>query len=60
LAFGALIGDAIVHIMAEAYELPETNNNIVSLIFILSIVAFIFLDRLLHSLGIAHSHWVDE
>lgn len=60
LAFGALVGDAIVHIMAHAYEYEGTKNSIVSLIFVLSVCAFILLDRALHAMGIAHSHWVDE
>jgi hypothetical protein len=32
----------------------------VSLIFIASLFMFLIFDRLLHSFGIAHSHWVGE
>lgn len=60
LSCGALVGDAVIHILAEAYASTETNSKIVSLIFILSIFSFMIVDRVLHAVGIAHSHWVGE
>lgn len=60
LACGALLGDAIIHIAAEAYANEQTKNPIVSLIFILSILCFLLIDRAFHAFGIAHTHWVDE
>lgn len=60
LSCGALVGDAVVHILSEAYSDEQTNKLIVSLIFIVSLFAFLLLDRILHAVGIAHSHWVGE
>ena len=60
LSCGALVGDAVIHILAEAYANSETNDKLVSLVFIVSIFAFLILDRILHAVGIAHSHWVGE
>ena len=58
LSYGALLGDAVIHILAESYANEETNKLIVSLILILAILFFLIMDRLLHSFGIAHAHWV--
>ncbi len=60
LSCGALIGDAVIHILAETFANEEINQKIVSLIFIASIFLFLIFDRLLHSFGIAHAHWVGE
>ena len=60
LSCGALVGDAIIHILSEAYASETTNSKIVSLVFILSIFSFLIIDRILHAVGIAHSHWVGE
>lgn len=58
---GALIGDAMVHILSEAYDEGSGAKPIfVSLVFCLTILAFIWLERLFESCGVTHDHWVDE
>jgi|688.fasta_scaffold268933_3 zinc transporter ZupT len=57
LACGAIIGDAIVHILPEAYKSEVTNERHVSLIFICAIGFFIILERIFKALGVAHQHW---
>ena len=59
LGCGALVGDAMVHILPEAYSSVEANSNIVSLVFIIAIFTFILIERLFVRCGIAHKHWGD-
>jgi zinc transporter ZupT len=60
LACGAIIGDAMIHILPEAFKNESTNERYVSLIFICAILFFIILERIFKALGIAHEHWGDE
>jgi zinc transporter ZupT len=60
LGCGAMVGDAMVHILPEAYQSDETNSNYVSLVFIASVCMFIIIERLFVFFGIAHKHWGDE
>jgi len=46
LAAGALIGDTMVHILAEAYTNEHSNPSYVALIFICSILGFLILERI--------------
>lgn len=57
LAFGALIGDVLVHILPEAFKSEETDSRIVAGIFIGSIAFFLIIERLFESCGVTHSHW---
>lgn len=59
LACGTLIGDAVIHILSEAYRTDTTNQYIVSLIFIGSLLFFMLLEKLMLRCGISHNHWVD-
>ena len=59
LGCGALVGDAMVHILPEAYSNVETNSNIVSLVFIIAVFTFILIERFFVCCGIAHKHWGD-
>lgn len=54
LACGAIIGDAMIHILPEAFKSEETYSRYVSLIFICAIGFFIILERIFKGLGIAH------
>ena len=60
LACGTLLGDAVIHILAESYASDQLNEYVVSGIFIGSILAFIALEKLFVRLGIVHEHWVEE
>ena len=46
LGCGALIGDAIVHMLPEAFASSEVNNPIGALIVLLAILFFLVLERL--------------
>jgi hypothetical protein len=59
LSCGSLIGDAVIHIIGEAYSDPECDPYFVSLIFILSLLFFVILERSFACCGITHHHWVD-
>lgn len=60
LGCGALVGDAMIHILPDSYSNPDTNFRYVSLIFICAIVFFIVMERLMHLCGLTHAHWGDE
>ena len=60
LACGTLLGDAVIHILSEAYDEENLNNYIVSLIFILSLLGFLALEKVFVRCGIVHEHWVEE
>lgn len=60
LACGAIIGDAMIHIMPEAFKSELTNARYVSLIFICAIGFFIILERAFKACGIVHEHWGDD
>lgn len=60
LACGTLIGDAMIHIMGEAYAAEGVDPLIVSAVFIIALLAFMWLEKLLESLGITHAHWIDD
>jgi len=57
LAFGALLGDAMIHILPDAYTIEGSDPRIVAAIFILSILFFLILERLFEACGITHQHW---
>lgn len=61
LACGTLIGDSMIHILAEAYasEASGINPFIVSGVFIGALLVFMWLEKLMEMLGITHSHWID-
>lgn len=46
-----------MHIVPEAYSSRALSQDTVSLIFIASLISFVFLERLMEKGGIAHSHW---
>lgn len=60
LAFGALIGDVMIHILPVAYKTEGVDSNIVAIIFIGAIILFLLLDRFFHAFGVSHSHWHDD
>jgi len=43
LGCGAIIGDAMIHILPEAYQNENANKNIVSLTFIFAICTFLII-----------------
>jgi len=57
LAFGALIGDAMIHLLPDGYSAPGVDFRATSGIFIGSIVFFIILERVFAACGITHQHW---
>lgn len=60
LACGTLIGDAMIHILGEAYMAEGVNAFIVSAVFIIALLVFMWLEKLMEVLGITHSHWIDD
>jgi hypothetical protein len=60
LGCGAIVGDAVIHILPDAFKDPETNTKIVSFIFICAVVFFLILERLFEVLGVAHHHWGED
>lgn len=60
LGCGAIIGDAIIHILPDAYKDQTANGQIVSFIFICAVVFFLIIERLFEAFGISHHHWGDE
>jgi hypothetical protein len=60
LACGTLIGDAMIHIMGESYGSSLVDPIFVSLVFILALLAFMMLEKLMSLMGITHNHWVEE
>lgn len=46
LAFGALLGDAMIHILGEAYKTEGSDTRVVAGIFIGAIMFFIILERI--------------
>lgn len=46
LGCGAIIGDAMIHILPEAYGSEENDSHIVSLVFICAVVFFIMIERI--------------
>ena len=55
LAVGALLGDAFIHLIPEAFE-SYSNSTVISLLIILGIIAFFTLEKFLHW----HHHGEDE
>ena len=53
---GAVVGDALVHLLPHAFKEASTNSNIVALIVILAIGVFILLDRVFSSCGVNHEN----
>ena len=60
LACGAIIGDAMIHILPEAFKSEFTNPHYVSLIFICAIAFFMILERAFKACGITHEHWGED
>jgi zinc and cadmium transporter len=57
LAFGALLGDAMIHILPEAYTAEGTDSRVTAGIFIGAILFFLILERIFEACGITHQHW---
>lgn len=55
LAIGALLGDAFIHLIPEAFKDAE-NPTIVSLLIIAGILSFFWLEKLLQ---LHHEHYID-
>lgn len=49
----------MIHIMGEAYADKSVNPLIVSAVFIAALMVFMLIERLMESLGITHTHWID-
>lgn len=60
LACGTLLGDAFVHILAEAYADEHLESYYISLILILALVGFLVLEKIFIKCGVVHQHWVEE
>jgi hypothetical protein len=60
LGCGAIIGDAVIHILPDAYKDPGTDSKVVSFIFICAVLFFLIIERLFEAFGIAHHHWGEE
>ena len=56
LACGALLGDTLVHILAESFHSEKTQSSIVALIFICSVFIFLVLQKVFEAYGVSHSH----
>lgn len=54
LACGALLGDSLIHILAESYANTEMDPLIISCILICSILLFLILEKILESCGVTH------
>lgn len=46
LGCGAIIGDAVIHILPDAYKDEKADSKIVSLIFICAVLFFLIIERL--------------
>jgi len=60
LGCGAMVGDAMIHILPDSYKNEQVNFRFVALIFISAIGVFIGIERLFVLCGVAHQHWGDE
>lgn len=60
LAFGALLGDVMIHILPVAYKADGSDFRVVAGIFIGAIVFFLILERLFEACGITHKHWHND
>lgn len=60
LACGALLGDSLVHILAEAYPSKNTEGSLVALVFLCSVLFSLLLERIFESCGVSHTHWHEE
>lgn len=60
LGCGAMVGDAMIHILPESYQNKAVNFRWVALIFISAIVIFIGIERLFVRCGISHQHWGED
>ena len=56
---GAVVGDAVAHLLPMAFGDAHTNSNIVALIIILAIGFFIILDRVFSRCGVNHENESD-
>lgn len=57
LGCGAIIGDAVIHILPDAYKDEQADSKLVSLIFICAVLFFLIIERLFEAFGIVHHHW---
>lgn len=60
LGCGAMIGDAMIHILPEAYTNETVYSTFVSLVFIAAISCFIIIERVFVDCGVSHEHWEGE
>lgn len=62
-AAGALIGDALIHMIPEAFSVEEVSDpldpRLLSFFICLGIFVFALLERIFYLFGIAHSHGSD-
>lgn len=58
LALGALLGDATIHILSEAYTAEGSDSRLVSGILVASLLFFLILERIFTLYGISHEHWI--
>lgn len=57
LGCGALVGDAMIHILPQAYKSEAVYSTFVALIFIGAITIFIIIERAFVACGVSHQHW---
>lgn len=57
LGCGALVGDAMVHILPAAYQSHAVYSTFVALVFMAAIVLFIIIERAFVACGVTHHHW---
>lgn len=57
LGCGAMIGDAMIHILPQAYTNEALYSTYVSLVFIAAVCSFIIIERAFAACGVSHEHW---
>jgi hypothetical protein len=60
LAFGALLGDAAIHLLPSGFSAEGVDFRITAGIFIGSILFFLLLERIFSACGISHKHWHND
>lgn len=57
LACGTMVADVILHSLPQAFTSKDTKVSIVGLLFMLSIFAFIVMDRIFKYCGLSEQRW---